>query len=163
MLERFCMVLLDLFSDGLAVRLKRNAELSTDLHLVGCFLQFSKPWPNRKSNRSSVTCRIKWEALKDKEVRKQFTFSISSKFKQLPEAFEDMEKEWLLLRSAIILSAAESCGRKRLIEDDDSEKKGQDRQISYRTDRSSSDLQSRYTEKRQAATLAVKKFREKSC
>ena len=101
------------------------------------FLQFSKPWPNRKSNRSSVTCRIKWEALKDKEVRKQFAFSISSKFKQLPEASEDMEKEWLLLRSAIILSAAESCGRKRLIEDDDSEKKDrigqtdqlQDRQI----------------------------------
>ena len=82
----FCIVSSDLFSDVLDVRVKRDAELSTDHHLVVCSLRLSKPWPNRKSNRSSVTYRIKWEALVDKEVRKQFTSSISSKFRQLPDA-----------------------------------------------------------------------------
>ena len=81
----FCIVSSDLLSDVLDVRVKRGAELSTDHHLVVYFLQLSKPWPNRKSNRSSVTYRINWEALEDKEVRKQFASSISSKFRQLPD------------------------------------------------------------------------------
>ena len=100
----------DLFSDVLDVRVKRGAELPTDHHLVVCSLRLSKTWPNKRSNRSSVTYRIKWEASEDKEVRKQFAFSISSKFRQLPDVSEDIEMEWLLLRSAIISSAAESCG-----------------------------------------------------
>ena len=33
------------------------------------FLRLSKPWLNRKSNRSSVTYRINWEDVEDKEVR----------------------------------------------------------------------------------------------
>ena len=94
--------------------MKRGAELSTDHHLVVCSWRPSKPWPNRKSSTSSVTYRIKWEALEDKEVRKQFASSISSKFRQLLDVFEDIEKEWLLFRSALISSAAESCGRKQL-------------------------------------------------
>ena len=68
----------------LDVRVKRGAELSTDHHLVVCSLRLSKPWPNKRSNRSSVTYRIEWEALEDKEVRKQFASSISSKFRQTP-------------------------------------------------------------------------------
>ena len=110
----FCVVSSDLFSDVLNVQVKRGAELSTDHHLVVCSLQLSKPSPNRRSNSSSVTYRIKWEALEDKEVRKQFASSISSKFRQLPNQSEDIEKEWLLFRSAIISSAAESCGRNGL-------------------------------------------------
>ena len=106
----FCIVSSDLFSDVLDVRVNRDAEFSTDHHLVVCSLRLSKPWSNRKSYRSSVTYRIKWEALEDKEVRKQFAFSISSKFRQLPDVSEDIEKEWLLFRSAIISSAAEICG-----------------------------------------------------
>ena len=102
----FCIVSSDLFSDVLDIRVKRGSELSTDHHLVVCSLQLSKPWPNRRSNISSVTYRIKWEALEDKEVRKQFASSISSKFRQLPDVSEDIEKEWLLFRSAIISSAA---------------------------------------------------------
>ena len=98
----------------LDVRVKGGAELSTDHHLVVCSLRLSKPWPNKRSNRSSVTYRIKWEALEDKEVRKQFASSISSKFRHLPDVSENIEKEWLLFRSAFISSAAESCGRKRL-------------------------------------------------
>ena len=103
--------------------MKRGAELSTDHHLVVCSLRLSKPWPNKRSNRSSVTYRIKWEALENKEVRKQFASSISSKFRQLPDVSEDIEREWLLFRSALISSAAESCGRKRLRVAGDSEKK----------------------------------------
>ena len=116
----FCIVLSDLFSDVLDVRVKRGAELSTDHHLVVCSLRLPKLWP---SNRSFVIYRIKWEALEDKEVRKQFASSISSKFKQLPDVSEDIEREWLLFRSAIISSAAESCGQKRLRVAGDSEKR----------------------------------------
>ena len=79
----FCIVSSDLFSNVLDVRVKRGAELSTDHHLVVRSLRLSKPRPNKRSNRSSVTYRIKWEALEDKEVRKQFASSISSKFSHL--------------------------------------------------------------------------------
>ena len=152
-------------------------NLSTDHYLVVCSLRLSKPWPNRRSNRSSVIYRIKWEALEDKEVRKQFASSISSKFRQLPDVSEDIEKEWLLFRSAIISSAAESCGRKRLRMAGDSEKRtprwNQDvkeairvKKDAFKTllqNRSSFDLQSQCnTETRKAATSAVKKFKRKS-
>ena len=72
---------------------------------------------------SSVTYRIKWEALEDKKVRKQFASSISSKFRQLSDVSEDVKREWLLFRSAIISSAAESCGQKRPRVAGDSEKR----------------------------------------
>ena len=107
----------------LDVRVKRGAELSTDHHLVVCFLQFSKPWPNNKSNRSSATYRIKWEALEYKEVRKQFAPGISPKFRQLSDVSDDIEKEWLLFRSAMTSSAVESCGQKRLKVAGDNEKR----------------------------------------
>ena len=84
-LMEFCIVSSDLFFDVLDVRMKRGAELSTDHHPVIYSQRLSKPWPNWKSNRSSATYRIKWEALEVKEVRKQFVSSISSKFRQLPD------------------------------------------------------------------------------
>ena len=156
----FCIVSSDLFSDVLDVRVKRGAELSTDHHLVVCSLRLSKPRPNKRSNRSSVIYRIKWEALEDKEVRKQFASSISSKFRQLPDVSEDIEKEWLLFRSAIISSIAKSCGRKRLRVAGNSEKRTpwwnqevkeaiqtkKDAFKAWLQDRSSYDLQSRFTE-----------------
>ena len=61
--------------------------------------------------------------MENKQVRKQFASSVSSKFRQLLDVSEDIEKEWLLFRSAIISSAAESCGRKRLRVVGDSEKR----------------------------------------
>ena len=172
----FCIVSSDLLSDVLDVRVMRGAELSTDHHLVVRSLRISKSWPNKRSNRLPVTYRIKWEALEDKEVRKQFASSISFMFRQLPDVSEDIEKEWLLFKSAIISSAAESCGRKRLRVAGDSEKRTpwwnqevkeairakKDTFKAWLQERSSSDLQSRYTEARKAATSAVKKFKEKS-
>ena len=171
----FCIVSSDLVSDVLDVRVKRGADLSTDHHLVASFLRLSKPWPSRKSNRLFVTYRVKWDALEDKEVRKQFASRMSSKFRQLPDASEDIEKEWLLFRSAIISSAAESFGRKRLRVAGDSEKRTpwwnqelkeaigakKDAFKVLLQDRTSFDLQSRCSEARKAATSAVKKSKKK--
>ena len=50
-------------------------------------------------------------------------YIINRKFRQLPGASEDIKKEWLLFRSAIISLAAESSGRKRLSVAGDSEKR----------------------------------------
>ena len=110
-------------SDVLDVRVMRSAESSTDYHQVVCSLQFWKLWLNRKSNRLSVAYRIKWEALEDREVRKQFASNVSNNFRQLADAFEDIEKEWQLFKSEIISSAAKCCARKRLKVAGDSEKK----------------------------------------
>ena len=78
-----------------------------------------------KQEIQQVVCNLpdQMGGLEDKEVRKQFASSISSKFSQLPDVSEDIEREWLLFRSAIISSAAESCGRKRLRMAGDSEKR----------------------------------------
>ena len=121
-----------------------------------------------------MTYRIKWEALEDKEVRKQFASSTLFKFRQLLNVSEDIEKELLLFRSVIISSVAESCGRKRLRVASDSDKRTpwwnqevkeairakKDAFNAWLHDRSSSDLQSRYTEARKVETLAVKKSKK---
>jgi len=119
----FCIVSADLFSDVLDVQEKRGAELSIDHHQVICSMRISKPVPSRKSRKSTVTYRIKWEALKDKEARKQFASSMKAKFRQLPDESEDIEKKWSLFSSAIIASAVECCGQKRLRLAEDSEKR----------------------------------------
>ena len=90
--------------------------------------------------------------------------------------YKDVEKEWLLFRTAIISSAAESCGRKRLRVAGDSKKKTprwnhevkeairaeKEAFKAWLEDRLSSDLQCRYTEARKVATSAVMKSKEKS-
>ena len=65
-----------------------------DYTFVVFFLQISKPWLNKKSRSFSVANKIASEVLADKAVRKQFPFSLVSKFRQLPEVFEDIEIEW---------------------------------------------------------------------
>jgi len=120
----FCIVLPDLFSDVLDIRVRRGTELSTDHYLVVCSLRISKPVSNRKSRKSAATYRrIKWEALEDKEVRKQFAPSMIAKFRQLPDESERIKMEWLLFRSKIIASAVECCGQKWLRVAGDSEKR----------------------------------------
>ena len=122
----------------------------------------------------SVTYRIKWETLEDKEVRKQFATSISSKFRQLPDVSKDIEKEWLLFGSAIISSAAESCGRKWLRVAGDREKitpwwnqevkeairAKKDAFKAWLQDRSSSDLQSQCTEALKSGNFGSKEIQE---
>ena len=46
-------------------------------------------------------------------MRKQFASSMSAKLSTSDET-EDIEKEWSLFRTAIIASAVECCGQKRL-------------------------------------------------
>ena len=80
------------------------------------------------------------------------------------------------LRAFVVEEFVESCGRKRLRVAGDTEKRTlwwnqevkeiiratKDAFKAWLRDRSSSDLQSRYTEARKAATSAVKKSKEKS-
>ena len=113
-LIEFFVVSPDFFLEVLHVRVKQGVELSTHDHLVVCSLRISKPWLNRKSRRSIVAYRIKSETLADRDVSKQFAASIATKFRQLSGVFKDTEMEWSLFRTAMILSAVESCGRKRL-------------------------------------------------
>jgi len=49
--------------------------------------------PSRKYRKSTGTYRIKWEALENKEVRKQFASSMTVKFRQLSNESEDIEME----------------------------------------------------------------------
>ena len=113
-LKDFRIVSSDLFSKVLDIREKQGAELSTDQHLVVCSQRFLKPWLKRKLHRSSVAYSIKWEALADRDERKQFASSMTAKFQQLTEISEDIEMEWSLLQTAMISSAVKSCGRKQL-------------------------------------------------
>ena len=140
--------------------MKRGAELSTDHNLVVCSLRLSKPWPNRKLNWPFVTYRIKRKAFEDELVRKQFASSISCKFRQFSDVSEYIEKEWILFRSAILSLDAESCWRKRFRLAGGVEKRIplwyrevkeaiRAKKFAFKAllqDRSSSDLQSRYTE-----------------
>ena len=143
----------------LYVRVTQVAKLSTDHHLVACCsLQFSNPWLNRKLLWFGVAYRIKWEALADRDARKQFALRMVAKFQQLSEVSKDIEMERSLFRTAMISSAVESCERKRLRMAVGSEKRtpwwNQDikEAIQAKKDafkallqnRSSSDLQSRY-------------------
>ena len=120
--------------------------------------------------------RIKFEAPWDKYVMKQFASKMAAKFQQLPEVSEDIDMEWLLFQTAIISPAVESCGRKRLRMARGSEKRTSwwsqvvEKAIRTKKDafkallqnRSSSDLQSRYSEAQKAAAQAVKVSKERS-
>ena len=88
----FCIVSSDSSSEVLDVRVRRGAKSTTDYHLV-CSPRILKLRPNKKSRRSSVAYRMKWEALEDEDVRKQFASSMTSKFQQLSEISEIIEVE----------------------------------------------------------------------
>ena len=59
----------------------KEAELSTDHHLVVCTLKALKPLKKRKTFRPRETYRIKWESLAEKryELYLQTTLHLSSK------------------------------------------------------------------------------------
>ena len=96
------------------VRVKGGAELSTDHHLVVCTLKALKPWRQQKIFQPQKTYRIHWESLAGKEVLTAFADNIASKFKELPASTEVVETEWCLFRTAVIRSATNCCGRKRV-------------------------------------------------
>ena len=102
-LVNFCINSADLFSSVFDVQVKREAEFSTDHHLVVCFLKALKPLRKRKTFRPRKTYRVQWESLADKEVRTAFADNIASKFKELPASTEDIETEWCLFRTAAVI------------------------------------------------------------
>ena len=172
----FCIVSADLFSTVSDVRVKRGAELSTDHHLVVCTLKALKPLKKRKTFRPRETYRIKWESLADKEVRTAFADNIASKFKELPTSTEDIETEWCLFRTAVITSATNCCGRKRVGGTKSSEKRTpwwnqevkeaiRAKKVAYKAwlaNKSSLELRSQYSEARKTAATKVKLSKERA-
>ena len=172
----FCIVSADLFSSVLDVRVKRGAELSTDHHLVVCTLSRLNPTKARKSFRARKAHRIKWELLADTDVRSVFSDNIASLFRELPDQTEDIETEWNLFRSAVITSAATSCGYKRVRSAKGSEKRtawwNQEvkeailaKKAAFRawlTNKSCTQLKSQYSAARKTAAMKVKQSKEKS-
>ena len=57
--------------------------------------------------------RIRWEALTDEAVRRNFAENVDQKFSLLPPKKVDIETEWSLLRAEILGAATETCGVKR--------------------------------------------------
>ena len=94
------------------VCVERGAELSTDHHLVVCFLKDLNHPRIRKRFRARRAYRVKWELLNDKKMKHTFASKVASLFRELPDYTEDVETEWNLFNSAVITSAAASCGCK---------------------------------------------------
>ena len=107
----FCIASADLFS-SVDVCIKRGAELSTNHHLVVCILRGLNHPRTRKRFRAQRAYGIKWELLANKKVRHTFASKVASLFRELPDYTEDVETELDLFKSAVITSAAASCGCK---------------------------------------------------
>ena len=108
----FCIVSADLFTSVVDVRVKRGAELSTDHHLVVWILRGLNHPRTRKRFRARRAYRIKWELLADEKGNHTFASKVAFLFRELPDYTEDVETEWDLFISAVITSAAASCGCK---------------------------------------------------
>ena len=95
-------------------RVKKGAELFTDHLLVICILRDLNHPRTRKRFRARRAYRIKWELLADKKVRHTCANQVVSLFRELPDFTDDVETEWDLFTSAVITSAAASCGCKHV-------------------------------------------------
>ena len=112
----------------------------------------------------------------DKEVRTTFAGNIACKFKELPTSTEDIETEWCLFQTAVIASATNCCGRKRVGGTKSSEKRtpwwNQEarkaicaKKVAYMAwlaNKSSLELRSQYSEARKAAATKVKPSEERA-
>ena len=94
------------------VCVKKGAELSTNHHLVVWILRGLNHPRTRKQFRAQRAYRIKWELLANKKVRHTFARKVASLFRELPDYTKDVETELDLFKSAVIISAAASCGCK---------------------------------------------------
>ena len=95
------------------VCVKRGAELSTDHHLVLCKLRLASSSRMQRIGPKRHN-RIRWEALADEAVRRNFAESVDQRFSRLPPKKTDIEIEWLLFRTVILGAATETCGAKRV-------------------------------------------------
>ncbi|TKS65443.1 putative 149 kDa protein ORF 2 [Collichthys lucidus] len=107
----FVVVSSDLRPHVLDTRVKRGAELSTDHHLVVSWLR----WWGRmavRPGRPKRSVRVCWERLAESPVRKSFNSHLRESFAHVPGEAGDIESEWTLFRSSIVVAADRSCGRK---------------------------------------------------
>ena len=109
-------------------------------------------------------------------MRHTFASKVASLFKELPDYTEVVETKWNSFKSAVIISAAASCGCKRLGEQMGSEKKTawwnqkvketiRAKKTAFRawlTNKSSEQLQLRYSAARKTAVTIAKQSKENS-
>ncbi|XP_057694822.1 uncharacterized protein LOC130917441 [Corythoichthys intestinalis] len=107
----FVIVSLDLRPHVLDTRVKRGAELSTDHHLVVCWLRW---WGKMlvRPGRPKRIVRVCWERLAESPVRKGFHTHLRQNFSLVPGEVGDIESEWTMFRTSIVEAADRSCGRK---------------------------------------------------
>ena len=108
----FIIVSSDLKRLVLDVRAKRGAELSTDHHLVVANIRCCAREPARR--RGKAATRVRWEALREQDVRDDFARTMAEKFQAIPESVADVETEWGLFKNALLGAAADCCGLKRV-------------------------------------------------
>ncbi|KAK3521565.1 hypothetical protein QTP70_013096 [Hemibagrus guttatus] len=85
---------------------KRGVELSTDHHLVVCWIRLRKRMLDRLGRPKRIV-RVCWERLADPSVRGVFNSHLRESFNQIPR-----ESEWTMFSSSIVDSAIWSCGCK---------------------------------------------------
>jgi len=112
-LSNFCIVSGDLFSSALDIPVRRDAEVSTQQHLVICNLHLEKPLGPTQMCKARRFYRIKRKDQTDRDVWKTFVDS-ASYFWELPEALctrrqnGDCSKPF-----SVVSAAARVCGQKR--------------------------------------------------
>ncbi|XP_055715158.1 uncharacterized protein LOC129809374 [Phlebotomus papatasi] len=157
------------------VRVFNSAELSTDHHLLFAKINLNEDPPALPKGKSKVLKCIRWESLKKKDVEEKFVKGIQERFEQIPQSPSDIEAEWACFQTAILASATEACGVKRInvtnnvkrsswwgtpgVKEAVGEKKKAYKLYIQRKD---SDSRDRYVEARKAAKLAVKAAREEA-
>ena len=95
------------------VCVKRGAELSIDHHLVLYKLRLASSSRMQRIGQKRQN-RIRWEALADEAVRRNFAENVDQRFSRLPPKVVDVETERSLFRTEILGAATETCGVKRI-------------------------------------------------
>ncbi|KAK3550921.1 hypothetical protein QTP70_008731 [Hemibagrus guttatus] len=101
----------DLRPHVLDTRVKREAELSTDHHLVVSWSCLRRRMPDRLGRPKRIV-RVCWERLADLSVRGVFNSHLRESFNQIPREVGDIESEWTMFSSSIVEAAIRSCGGK---------------------------------------------------
>ena len=71
---------------------------------VVCILEGLNYPRTRKRFRARRAFKLKWELLAHKQVRHTFTSKVAFLFKELPDYTEEVETEWDLFKSAVIIT-----------------------------------------------------------
>ena len=103
----------DLRKSVMDVCVKRGAELSTDHHLVLCKLRLASSSRMQRIGQKREN-RIRWEALADEAVRRNFSENVDQRFSRLAPEEADVETEWSPFCTAILGAAIETCAVKRI-------------------------------------------------